>query len=107
MNCFRAGTRAKDIKLKGRTVRKHPSLIVKRKKKKKKKNRNFFTITKTIQISFSFQFSHNSTSRSQKPGDPRDEDVDFYLGSVTFVLHDTCLCLITRLASPLLIYERE
>ena len=61
--------------------------------KEKKKN---FTITKTIQISFSHQFAHNSRGRSQKPGDPRHEEVDFYLCSVTFVLHDTCLCLITR-----------
>ena len=70
---------------------------------KKKK----FTITKTTQISFSHQFAHNSGSRSRKPGDPRDEEVDFYLCSVTFVLHDTCLCLITRLASLLRIYDGE
>ena len=55
-----------------------------------------FTITKTIQMSFSHQFAQNSRGRSRKPGDPRDEEVDFYLCSVTFVLHDTCLCLITR-----------
>ena len=53
------------------------------------------------------QFAYNSRSQSRKPGDPRDEEVDFYLFCVTFVLHDTCLCLITRLASPLLIYDRE
>ena len=63
MNCFRAGTRVKDIKLKRKTVRKNPSLIAKKKKKKKKKKK-FFTITKTIQISFSHQFAHNSRSRS-------------------------------------------
>ena len=45
MNCFRAGTRAKYIKLKQRT----PSLIgEKKKKKKKKKNQKAFTMTKTI-----------------------------------------------------------
>ena len=43
MNCFRAGTRAKYIKLKQRT----PSLIGE-KKKKKKKNPEKFYITKTI-----------------------------------------------------------
>ena len=32
VNCFRAGIRAKDIKLKRKTVRKHPILIVKKKK---------------------------------------------------------------------------
>ena len=42
MNCFRAGTRAKDIELKRRT----PSLIGK--KKKKKKYQKAFTITKII-----------------------------------------------------------
>ena len=68
MNCFRAGIRAKDIKLKRKTVRKHPSLIVKKKekskeapkshwlnkknKKKIKKKTEIFTITKTIQRSF-------------------------------------------------------
>ena len=88
MNCFRAGTRAKDIELKRRT----PSLIGKKKK---------------IPESFSHQFAHSSRSRSQKPDDPRDEEVDFYLCSVTFVLHNTCLRLITRLASQLLMYERE
>ena len=44
MNCFRAGTRAKDIELKRRT----PSLIGKKKKKKKKKYQKAFTITKRI-----------------------------------------------------------
>ena len=98
MNCFRAGTRAKYIKLKQRT----PSLIG-----GKKKIQKAFTIAKTIKRSFSHQFEHNSRSRSQKPGDPRNEEVDFYLCSLSFVLHNTCLRLITRLASPLLLYERE
>ena len=66
-----------------------------------------FTITKITQISSSHQFAHNSRSRSLKPGDPRDEEVDFYLSSVTVVPRDTCLCFITRLASPSLIYERK
>ena len=100
MNCFCTGTRGKDIKLKRRTVRKHSQWS-------KKYFRKLLPKQKELKKSSSHQFAHNSRSRSQKPGDPRDEEVDFYLCSVTFVLHDTCLCLITRLASPLLIYDRE
>ena len=33
MNCFRAGTRAKNIRLKRRAIRKHPGLIGSKKKK--------------------------------------------------------------------------
>ena len=99
-SCWNKGQR---YQIKTKNSKETPKSHCLKKKKKKKK----FTITKTIQISFSHQFAHNFRSGSRKPGDPRVEEVDFYLCSVTFVLHDTCLRLIKRLASPLLIYVEE
>ena len=70
-------------------MREHPGLIDSKKRKLLPlKNNNNYDKNKIFRI----KFAHNSRSRSQKLGDPRDEEVDFDHCSVTFMPHETCLC---------------